>query len=71
MGSTSFLDLMTARFESGMPGLELPLASHLRAILAQCCLLPVLLMGGTSFLDPVTVLFESGMPELELPLASH
>jgi hypothetical protein len=71
MGSTSFLDLVTALFESGMPGLELQLASHLRGMLAQSGLLPALLMGSTSFLDLVTALFESGMPGLELQLASH
>jgi WD40 repeat protein len=62
---------MTALFESGMPGLELQLASHLRGILTGCCLLPALLMGSTSFLDLMTALFESGMPGLELQLASH
>jgi hypothetical protein len=71
MGSTSFLDLMTALFESGMPGLELPLVSHLRGILTGCHLLSALLMGSTSFLDLMTTLFESGMPGLELPLVSH
>jgi hypothetical protein len=71
MGSTSFLDLLTGRFESGMPGLELQLASHLRGILLKCGLLPALLMGSTSFLDLMTAPFESGMPGLELQLASH
>jgi hypothetical protein len=71
MGSTSFLDLMTILFESGMPGLELQLASHFKGIPTLCFLLPALLMGNISFLDLVTGLFESGMPGLDLQLASH
>jgi hypothetical protein len=69
MGGTSSLDLMTRRFESGMPRLVLQLAILYRGI-PRVRPSPTLPMGGTSSLDLMTTRFESGMPRLVLQLAN-
>src|SRR5258706_512449 len=52
MGATSSLDLMTTRFESGMPRLVQQLVIRWRGIPRGCCpLLLPLPMGSTPFLD--------------------
>src|SRR5258706_255249 len=64
MGGTSSLDLMTGRFESGMPRLVLQLAILWRGIPLAWHPSPTLLMGATSSLDLGTRRFEFGMSRL-------